>query len=85
MSTEPKNLIQEMIEILRSEEGLFQKDYFSNRKHSPGVPVGCAGDDRPGAVESLYQVENPEAFDNASKIRGFLLRSLASIANAFLP
>ena len=68
-----QNLIQEMIEILRSEEGLFQKDYFSIENTLQESLLDVLEMTAPGVVESLYQVENPEAFRQCLKDQGIFI------------
>jgi len=57
-----QNLIQEMIEILRSEEGLFQREYFSVEKTFQESLLDVLETAAPAAVEGLCQAENLEAF-----------------------
>ncbi len=57
-----ENLIQEMIEILRSEEGLFQKEQFSIEKALQDSILDVLDMAIPNAVERLCQVKNQEAF-----------------------
>lgn len=68
-----QNLIQEMIEILRSEEGLFQKDYFSIENTLQESLLDVLEMTIPGAAESLYQAKNPEAFRQGLKDHGIFI------------
>jgi signal transduction histidine kinase len=68
-----QNLIQEMIEILRSEEGLFQRDYFSIETTLQESLLDVLEMTLPGAVERLYQMEGHEAFREGLKEHGILI------------
>jgi len=68
-----QNLIQEMIEILRSEEGLFQKDYFSVENTLQESLLDVLEMATPGAVESLYQAKDPEVFRQCLKEQGIFI------------
>jgi signal transduction histidine kinase len=68
-----QNLIQEMIEILRSEEGLFQKDYFSIEKILRESFLDVLEMAIPQAVERLCQVENHEVFQDGLKEHGIFV------------
>jgi CheY-like chemotaxis protein len=57
-----QSLIQEMIEILRSEEGLFQKEYFSVEKTLQESLLDVLEMVIPGSVEGLCQAESHEMF-----------------------
>ena len=57
-----RSLIQEMIEILRSEEGLFQREYFSIEKTVQESLLDVLEMIIPASVERLCQVENHEMF-----------------------
>jgi len=68
-----QNLIQEMIEILRSEEGLFQKDYFSIENTLQESLLDVLEMTLPGDVESLYQAQDYEAFRQGLKDHGIFI------------
>ncbi len=68
-----QNLIQEMIEILRSEEGLFQEDYFSVEKTLQESLLDVLEMTIPHAVERLCQVEDHEAFQDGLKEHGIFI------------
>jgi len=68
-----QNLIQEMIEILRSEEGLFQKDYFSIETTLQESLLDVLEMTLPGDVESLYQAQDHEAFRQGLKDHGIFI------------
>jgi len=57
-----KSLTQEMIEILRSEDGVFEKEYFSIEKTLVESLLDVLEMSIPNAVERLSQAENQEAF-----------------------
>ena len=57
-----ESLIQEMIEILRSEEGLFQREYFSIEKTLQESLLDVLEMIIPASVEKLCQVEDHEMF-----------------------
>jgi CheY-like chemotaxis protein len=57
-----QKLLQEMIEILRSEEGVFEKEYFSIEKTLVESLLDVLEMSIPNAVERLSQAENQEAF-----------------------
>jgi signal transduction histidine kinase len=57
-----QNLIQEMVEILRSEEGFFRRDYFSIEDTLRDSLLDVLEITLPNAVERLRQVGNYEAF-----------------------
>jgi signal transduction histidine kinase len=68
-----QNLVQEMIEILRSEEGLFKGEFFSVKKALNGSLLEVLEMSVPNAVEGLYQVENQEAFQGGLKEHGIFI------------
>ncbi|MBP1698210.1 MAG: putative sensor protein, partial [Deltaproteobacteria bacterium] len=68
-----KNLTQEMIEILRSEEGLFERKYFSIEKTVAEALLDVLEMSIPSAVERLIQTENQEAFQHDLKDHGIFL------------
>ena len=65
-----QNLVQEMIEILRSEEGLFKREYFSVEKTLHESLLEVLEMCLPQAAEGLDQVENQEAFQDSLKEHG---------------
>lgn len=62
-----------MIEILRSEEGLFQSDYFSIEKTLRESLLDVLEMSVPSAVEGLCHVENEETFRRGLKEHGVLV------------
>jgi CheY-like chemotaxis protein len=62
-----KSLTQEMIEILRSEEGLFEKEYFPIEKTLDESLLDVLEMSIPSAVERLIQAGNQKAFQEALK------------------
>ena len=68
-----QNLIQEMIEILRSEEGVFEKEYFSIEKTLVDALLDVLEMSIPNAVERLSQAENHEAFRQDLKEYGIFV------------
>ena len=68
-----KNLTQEMIEILRSEEGLFEREYFSIEKTVAEALLDVLEMSIPSAVERLIQTENQEAFQHDLKDHGIFV------------
>jgi len=68
-----KNLTQEMIEILRSEEGLFEREYFSIEKTVAGSLLDVLEMSIPSAVERLIQTKNQEAFQHDLKDHGIFV------------
>jgi signal transduction histidine kinase len=71
--TKAQNLIQEMIEILRSEEGLFQKEYFSIQKMVQESLLDVLEMVSPNIVEKLCKIENAEAFQQSLKDYGIFV------------
>lgn len=57
-----QKLLQEMIEILRSEEGIFQKGFFSIEDTVRESLLDAIEITLPHAVEKLYQSTSPEEF-----------------------
>ena len=55
-----QNLLQEMVEILRSEEGLFQRDFFSIEKTVQDALLDALEMHTPHAVEKLCVVQGQE-------------------------
>jgi CheY-like chemotaxis protein len=68
-----KNLTQEMVEILRSEEGLFEREYFSVEKTVVESLLDVLEMSIPNAVESLSQAKNQEAFRQDLKDYGIFV------------
>ena len=71
--TKAQDLIQEMIEILRSEEGLFQKEYFSIQKTVQESLLDVLEMVSPNIVEKLCQIENAEVFQQSLKDYGIFV------------
>ncbi len=65
-----QNLLQEMVEILRSEEGLFQRDFFLIEKTVHDSLLDALEMHTPHAAERLCQVESPEDFRSCLKEYG---------------
>ena len=65
-----KSLTQEMIEILRSEEGVFEKEYFSIEKTLVESLLDVLEISLPDAIERLGQAKNQEAFQHDLKDHG---------------
>ncbi len=68
-----KSLTQEMIEILRSEEGLFEKEYFQIEKTLEESLLDILEMSIPSAVERLIQAGNQKAFQDALKEHGIFV------------
>jgi CheY-like chemotaxis protein len=68
-----RSLIQEMIEILRSEEGLFQREYFSIEKTLQESLLDVLEMIIPASVERLCQVENHEMFRHTLQEYGIFI------------
>jgi CheY-like chemotaxis protein len=68
-----KSLTQEMIEILRSEEGLFEKEYFPIEKTLEESLLDVLEMSIPSAVEKLIQAGNQKAFQQALKENGIFV------------
>jgi CheY-like chemotaxis protein len=68
-----KNLTQEMIEILRSEEGLFEREYFSIEKTVAESLLDVLEMSIPNAADRLSQAENQEAFQRVLKDHGIFV------------
>jgi signal transduction histidine kinase len=77
-----QNLIQEMIEILRSEEGLFQKENFSIEKTLEDSLLDVLEITIPHAVEKLCHVENHEAFRHGLEEHGIFVEITGKYCNA---
>jgi signal transduction histidine kinase len=80
--TKAQNLIQEMIEILRSEEGLFQKEYFSIQKTVQESLLDVLEVVSPNIVEKLCQIENAEAFQQSLKDYGIIVEIVGKYCQA---
>jgi signal transduction histidine kinase len=65
-----QNLLQEMVEILRSEEGLFQKDFFLIEKTVQDSLFDALEMSTPQAVEKLCLVQSHEEFRGCLKEYG---------------
>ncbi len=65
-----QNLLHEMVEILRSEEGLFQRDFFSIEKTVQDSLLDALEIQSPHAVEKLCLVHGPEEFRSCLKEYG---------------
>ncbi|HYA92296.1 MAG TPA: ATP-binding protein [Thermodesulfobacteriota bacterium] len=68
-----KSLTQEIIEILRSEEGVFEREYFSVEETLVESLLDVLEMSIPNAIERLSQRENPEAFRNDLKDHGIFV------------
>jgi len=68
-----RSLTQEMIEILRSEEGLFEKEYFQIEKTFEESLLDVLEMSIPSAVERLIQAGNQKAFHDALKEHGIFV------------
>ena len=68
-----KSLNHEMIEILRSEERVFEKEYFSIEKALVESLLDVLEISIPNAVERLSRAENQEAFRNDLKDYGIFI------------
>jgi signal transduction histidine kinase len=65
-----QKLLQEMIEILRSEEGIFQKGFFSIEDTVRESLLDAIEITLPHAVEKLYQSKSPEEFRSLLQTHG---------------
>jgi signal transduction histidine kinase len=65
-----QNLLHEMIEILRSEEGLFQRDFFLIEKTVQDSLLDALEMHTPHAAEKLCLVHGPEEFQSCLKEYG---------------
>ena len=68
-----KSLTQEMIEILRSDEGVFEKEYFSIEKTLVESLLDVLEMSLPNAIERLGQAKNQEAFRHDLKDHGIFV------------
>jgi signal transduction histidine kinase len=72
-SRKAQNLLQEMIEIFRSEEGLFKKDFFLIEKALRDSLLDVLEGSAPHAVENLYQAKTPEEFRHILNAQGIFV------------
>jgi len=77
-----QTLIQEMIEILRSEEGFFQKEYISIEKTLRESLLDVLEIAAPHAVERLCQVKNHEAFRQGLEEHGIFVEITGTYCKA---
>ena len=68
-----QELLEEMIQILRSEEGLFQREYFSIEKMLRESLLDVLEMIAPSAVERLCQIENDETFQQSLNEHGIFV------------
>ena len=68
-----QNLLQEMIEIFRSEEGLFKEEFFPIEKVLKDSLLDVLESSASHTVETLYQVKTQEEFKNLLKAQGIFL------------
>jgi len=68
-----KGLTQEIIEILRSEEGIFEKEYFSVEETLVESLLDVLEMSIPNAIERLDQAKNQEAFRHDLKDHGIFV------------
>ncbi len=68
-----KSLTREIIEILRSEEGVFEREYFSVEESLVESLLDVLEMSIPDAIERLGQPENQEAFRNDLKDHGIFV------------
>jgi signal transduction histidine kinase len=68
-----QTLLHEMIEIFRSEEGLFKKEFFPIERVVKDSLLDALESSVPHAVENLYQVKIQEEFQNALKTLGIVI------------
>jgi two-component system, OmpR family, sensor kinase len=68
-----QTLLQEMIEIFRSEEGLFKKDSFPIERVLKDSLLDVLESAAPHAVENLYQVKTQEEFLGKLKSQGIVI------------
>ncbi len=68
-----KSLTQEIIEILRSEEGVFEREYFSVEETLAESLLDVLEMSIPNAIERLGQAENQETFRNDLKDHGIFV------------
>lgn len=68
-----KSLTQDIIEILRSEEGVFEREYFSVEESLVESLLDVLEMSIPDAIERLGQPENHEAFRNNLKDHGIFV------------
>ena len=68
-----QNLLQEMVEILRSEEGLFQREFFLIEKTVQDSLLDAMEMHTPHAVEKLCMVQGSEEFRSCLKEFGIVV------------
>jgi len=68
-----QTLLQEMIEIFRSEEGLFKKEFFPIERVLKDSLLDVLEGSAPDAVENLYQAKTQEEFQSALKAEGIVI------------
>ena len=68
-----KSLTQEIIEILRSEEGVFEREYFSVEESLVESLLDVLEMSIPDAIERLGQAKNQEAFQHDLKDHGIFV------------
>ncbi len=68
-----ERLLKEMVEILRSEEGLFKKEFFSVEKAVRESLLDALEDAAPTLVETLCSVESGEEFRNHLQEHGIFI------------
>lgn len=77
-----KSLTQEMIEILRSEEGVFEKEYFSIEKALVESLLDVFEISIPNAVERLTQARDEEALRQELKEEGIFIEIIGKYAKS---
>ncbi len=77
-----QNLLQEMVEILRSEEGLFQRDFFLIEKTVQDSLFDALEMHTPHAVEKLCLVQSPEEFRSCLKEYGIHVEITGKYCNS---
>jgi CheY-like chemotaxis protein len=68
-----ERLLKEMVEILRSEEGLFKKEFFSVEQAVRESLLDAMEGMAPGLVEKLHYVESREEFQNHLQANGIFI------------
>ena len=68
-----ESLLKEMVEILRSEEGLFRKEFFSVEQAVRESLLDAAEATAPSLVEELCYVESREEFQNRLQAHGIFI------------
>ena len=77
-----QNLLQEMVEILRSEEGLFQRDLFLIEKAVQDSLFDALEMHTPHAVEKLCLAQSPEEFRNCLREYGIYVEITGKYCNS---